>query len=83
VAVFIDGCFWHGCPHHGVTPKANRDWWRAKLDANRRRDADTDAHLRGIGWSPLRFWEHEPATDVADVIEREVRGRRGSSSHSR
>src|SRR5438105_2581206 len=43
VAVFVDGCFWHGCPDHGTWPKTNGNWWREKIQANKRRDADTDA----------------------------------------
>ncbi len=63
VAVYVDGCFWHRCPIHGTVPKANREWWLAKLDANVRRDRDTDARLRDGGGSVLRFWEHD-APDV-------------------
>ena len=74
VAVFLDGCFWHGCPDHGVLPKANREWWRAKLDANAARDADTDRHLHSIGWQSMRFWEHEPVLAVAARVEERVRG---------
>ena len=59
VAVFVDGCFWHGCPIHGTSPKINRAWWKAKLAANRRRDARTNRLLRKAGWVVLRFWEHE------------------------
>src|SRR4051794_11274263 len=50
VVVYVDGCFWHGCPTHATWPKANRDWWRAKIEANRRRDADTSARLEDEGW---------------------------------
>src|SRR4051794_9461541 len=46
VAVFCDGCYWHGCPKHGSWPKANGEWWRTKIEATRRRDRDTDARLR-------------------------------------
>lgn len=77
VAVFIDGCFWHGCPVHGVIPKSNRDWWVAKLTSNALRDEDTDAHLRRLGWIPLRFWEHEDPVVVADHVESAVRERVG------
>jgi len=63
VAVFLDGCFWHGCPDHGTRPKANADWWDAKLQRNATRDQETDDFLRGAGWRVLRFWEHE-APDV-------------------
>src|SRR5688500_5061194 len=49
VAVFVDGCFWHGCPEHGTWPKANADWWRAKIEGNRRRDEDTDQKLASEG----------------------------------
>lgn len=74
IAVFVDGCFWHSCPLHATTPAANREWWVAKLERNERRDRDTDAHLSGLGWTVLRFWEHEDATAAVDVIERAVRG---------
>jgi DNA mismatch endonuclease (patch repair protein) len=59
VAVFVDGCFWHGCPRHLTWPKANADWWRDKLESNRRRDADTNRQLRRAGWKVVRVWEHE------------------------
>lgn len=74
VAVFVDGCFWHSCPMHVSVPRANRAWWSAKLRGNTERDRDTDAHLRGLGWTVLRFWEHEDPTAVVDVIESAVRG---------
>lgn len=61
VAVFVDGCFWHGCPVHRGVPRANHDWWAAKLAANRARDAETTEHLAALGWRVLRVWEHEPA----------------------
>jgi DNA mismatch endonuclease (patch repair protein) len=70
VAVFIDGCFWHECPHHGTRPRANRQWWADKLAANRDRDAATTRHLLDIGWRVLRFWEHEePAAVVAVILK--------------
>jgi DNA mismatch endonuclease (patch repair protein) len=57
VAVFVDGCFWHGCPHCYRAPRANAAFWRAKVEANRRRDRRTAAALRRAGWSVLRVWE--------------------------
>jgi DNA mismatch endonuclease (patch repair protein) len=74
VAVFVDGCFWHSCPAHATTPTANREWWVAKLERNQERDRQTDDHLRGLGWTVLRFWEHEDLIAAVDVIERTVRG---------
>lgn len=68
VAVFIDGCFWHGCLEHGTRPTSNAEWWSAKLAANSARDADTAAHLEALGWLVLRMWEHEPASSVAAAI---------------
>jgi DNA mismatch endonuclease (patch repair protein) len=73
VAVYIDGCFWHRCPEHGTLPKSNHDWWREKLEANVRRDRDTDERLRAAGWSVVRVWEHEDAVGAADRIEASVR----------
>lgn len=68
LAVFIDGCFWHGCPVHATRPKANEAWWAQKLDGNVQRDRRTDARLRELGWTVLRFWEHEDPNRVADEI---------------
>lgn len=72
IAVYIDGCFWHRCPLHGTAPKSNSDYWRPKLDRNVERDQAVTAELRERGWIVLRFWEHEPADAVAEVIFREV-----------
>lgn len=68
LAVFIDGCFWHGCPKHATRPQANEEWWAAKLDGNIARDCRTTADLQARGWTVLRFWEHEVPADVADAI---------------
>lgn len=73
LAVFIDGCFWHGCQHHGSTPKANAEWWKRKIDANRRRDRDTDARLQREGWHVIRVWEHEDAQSAAERIAKAVK----------
>jgi DNA mismatch endonuclease (patch repair protein) len=75
VAVYIHGCYWHLCPQHATFPKANSDWWRQKLEANRERDRRTNAELAEQGWVCLTFWEHEEPERVADVIERAVRER--------
>lgn len=61
VAVFLDGCFWHGCPEHFVWPKTNADYWQAKITGNRARDRETDRILADAGWMPLRIWEHVAA----------------------
>lgn len=79
-AVFIDGCFWHGCPVHGTWPKNNADWWRQKIEANVARDRDTDARLQAAGWRVLRVWEHEPIDAAADRIEAAVRAQRRQTS---
>lgn len=75
VAVFVDGCFWHGCPNHGTWPKANRSFWRKKILANRGRDSDTDARLRAAGWVVIRAWEHEDPGAVARRVSARVRSR--------
>ena len=74
VAVFVDGCFWHGCPKHGTWPKANAAWWRAKIEGNRRRDRNTDVTLRRAGWTVLRFWEHTDAALAARHVAKVLRG---------
>lgn len=76
VAVFIDGCFWHGCPQHATWPKANADFWRSKILANKERDLDTDRRLREGGWAVVRAWAHEAPSDVASRVVSVVRSRR-------
>lgn len=73
VAVFVDGCFWHGCPEHGTKPRSNSEWWRTKLAANRSRDDDTDRLLAELGWTVVRIWEHEPVEIAADRVAAVVR----------
>jgi DNA mismatch endonuclease (patch repair protein) len=74
--VFIDGCYWHGCPDHFVLPKTNPDYWRAKIGRNMERDAETDDRLKADGWLVLRFWEHEPAEQCAAAVCEAVASRR-------
>ena len=76
VAVFVDGCFWHGCPQHASWPKNNAEWWRRKIEANRLRDADTDRRLRDAGWHVVRVWEHETAAEAAERVAEVVRRRK-------
>jgi DNA mismatch endonuclease (patch repair protein) len=77
VAVFVDGCFWHGCPDHGMMPKANREWWRVKLEANRIRDERKDRALVEAGWFPRHVWEHEDPSAAATAIAEVVTARLG------
>ncbi|WP_328459144.1 very short patch repair endonuclease [Amycolatopsis sp. NBC_00438] len=76
VAVFVNGCFWHGCPDHGTWPKNNAEFWRDKIETNRRRDTDTDARLDEAGWLALRIWEHETVEAAATRVITAVRERR-------
>ena len=59
LAVFVDGCFWHGCPRHGTRPQGNAAFWREKFRRNRARDRRDTRRLRRAGWRVLRLWEHE------------------------
>lgn len=59
VAVFIDGCFWHGCPAHYTEPVGSAEFWRAKISGNKRRDRRVVRELRNLGWTVLRLWEHD------------------------
>lgn len=68
IAVFIDGCFWHGCPEHGTTPQSNGSWWSSKIAENVERDAETARILADQGWQVLRFWEHDSVEEVADTV---------------
>ncbi len=82
VAVFVDGCFWHGCPEHHRPAKRNSEFWRAKIEGNTARDADTDNRLKQAGWQVIRIWEHEDASLAAASITATVRrSRPGTSQH--
>ena len=72
VAVYIDGCFWHACPLHGTSPKANADYWTPKLARNVERDRESTAALKALGWVVLRFWSHEPVDEVVERIAARV-----------
>jgi DNA mismatch endonuclease (patch repair protein) len=75
VAVYVDGCFWHGCPQHGNTPEANPWYWPTKIRTNKARDRDTNAALRRLGWRVIRVWEHEQPIIAARRIYKVVRDR--------
>jgi DNA mismatch endonuclease (patch repair protein) len=64
VAVFVDGCWWHRCPEHGVTPKSNTAYWLPKLARNVERDREVDTALASAGWTVVRAWEHEVRADA-------------------
>jgi DNA mismatch endonuclease (patch repair protein) len=76
VAVFIDGCFWHGCPVHHTIAKSNAEYWRLKVRRNVERDAETSKLLEDAGWKVLRFWEHDAPIATAQSICLEVDVRR-------
>lgn len=70
VVVFIDGCFWHGCPIHATSPANNAAWWREKLASNVDRDRRNTAALESLGWTVMRVWEHEaPEVAVARIAD--------------
>lgn len=74
LAVFIDGCFWHGCPKHGTRPKIkNSNYWNAKIARNHERDDEHNHALARDGWTVLRFWEHQPPDQTANAVERAYR----------
>lgn len=82
LAVFIDGCFWHGCPLHASIPKNNWDFWAQKLGHNCERDVENTRWLEAEGWRVLRFWEHEveaSAPDCARKIAGMLGKKRGST----
>lgn len=77
VAVFLDGCFWHGCPQHHTVAVTNAGYWAQKVLTNRARDRDTDARLAAAGWISVRIWEHEDPRQAAERIREVVLARRG------
>ena len=83
IAVFIDGCFWHGCPEHGRRPDVrNSHYWTPKIAGNAERDRKHTAALETAGWTVLRFWEHEDAEAVAGRIGAAVRASNPSASEA-
>lgn len=83
VAVFVMGCFWHGCPQHATWPQNNAEWWQEKLERNRARDVETMARLRTAGWLPIVVWEHESPAAAAGRVAGHVRRRRDPRANSR
>ncbi|MEX3953970.1 very short patch repair endonuclease [Paraburkholderia sp. EG287B] len=70
IAVFVDGCFWHGCEMHYTAPATNPTFWFEKIARNKQRDRDVEAELKRLGWTVLRFWEHEVEGDLSSVVDR-------------
>src|ERR1700722_7709284 len=77
VAVFLDGCFWHGCPAHHTVAVTNADFWAEKVETNKARDRDTDRRLSEAGWTSVRVWEHEDSEEAAIRVRDAVTQRRG------
>lgn len=75
VAVFVDGCFWHGCPDHATWPKNNARFWKQKIESTKARDRKTTNQLEALGWTVSRVWEHEDPRNAADRIARLVKDR--------
>ena len=69
IAVFVDGCFWHGCPEHFIMPKTNTDYWSTKISRNSARDKAVNQKLADEGWTVMRVWEYEDSSAAADRIE--------------
>lgn len=68
LVIFVDGCFWHGCPQHYVMPRTRVEFWSAKLFSNTMRDRKQTVALIESGWRVLRFWEHEVASALSEVV---------------
>lgn len=88
VAVFVDGCFWHGCPLHATFPKSNQSYWLPKLAENKERDQRQSEKLRAAGWTVIRLWEHEclptnrkTARRIAQAISRRIRSKGRMHAH--
>jgi DNA mismatch endonuclease (patch repair protein) len=70
ICVFVDGCYWHGCPEHFKLPKTNSAWWEEKIQANRDRDQKQVDVLTERGWVVMRFWEHDVLGDSTEAVDR-------------
>lgn len=78
VAVFVDGCYWHGCVMHCHLPTTNADYWRTKIYRTKVRDASTTATLEAAGWIVVRVWEHDDSDEAAKAVAAVVRARRSA-----
>lgn len=86
VALFVDGCFWHGCPVHYEAPRRNQAYWLEKIARNRRRDRRDASILRRAGWGVVRIWEcrvHTTDIVVGRIICAQAKGQRATSAHPR
>jgi DNA mismatch endonuclease (patch repair protein) len=86
VAVFVDGCFWHGCPEHGRRPQTNATYWAAKIEINEARDRQQTDALERAGWTVVRVWEHEnpeaAVALVATALAPQAASERGASART-
>lgn len=80
VAVFVDGCFWHGCPEHYRPATRNAEFWREKIEGNRARDVETSEQLLAAGWMVIRIWEHEDPAIAADEVGHLIRRLRSDAA---
>jgi DNA mismatch endonuclease, patch repair protein len=80
VAIFVDGCFWHGCPQHATQSATNTAYWQQKIAENRVRDARNTADLQAEGWTVIRVWEHESVDEIVNHVRSVVADARDSSS---
>ena len=83
IAIFIDGCFWHGCPEHYVRPRTRTDFWARKLRENVERDQRQTRLLEERSWRVIRLWEHEVFTDLRSIVEFVENAVRGDSDLER
>lgn len=81
LAIFVGGCFWHGCPVHATRPATNRVFWDEKLARNKARDHVVNRQLRNLGWRVLRIWQHE-LRESGEVAWRIVRALARGPKHS-
>lgn len=80
IAVFVDGCFWHGCSKHRTIPTANRSYWEPKIRRNTERDIAATSALAHTGWTVVRIWEHEDVAVATDQLARLVASKRTTNS---
>lgn len=73
IVIFIDSCFWHGCPYHHRRPKSNRKYWNQKIARNKTRDKNVNMYYRNSGWTVIRFWEHSINKNIDKCIDKVLR----------